>query len=113
MNGMDPIWQTLPDDLVDRICNMLHKVRSVSPILKGELSHRVTMNEFYKYLEAYEKQYYYTDQSMDAFCDDMYNILNNWDEEPQTPWLAANMWNALALFSALSDDQKRQLWVQF
>jgi hypothetical protein len=109
---MDPIWQTLPDDLVGRICNMLPKVRTVSPLLKGELIHRVKMNDFYRYLDAYINIYTHHDNSMDAFCYDMYMILNNWEDEPQTPWLGANIFNPLALFGAMSDQQKRELQVE-
>ena len=36
-NGMDPIWQQLPSDLAERVCNQLPKVRAIPENLKKEI----------------------------------------------------------------------------
>lgn len=34
---MDPVWQNLPVDLSDKICNMLPKVRAMDPDMKDQI----------------------------------------------------------------------------
>jgi hypothetical protein len=46
---MDPIWQTLPADLVDRICNMLPRVRAIPVELKNEITSQMhKLMDFYR-----------------------------------------------------------------
>jgi hypothetical protein len=108
---MDPIWKNLPGDLSEKICNCLPKVRAISPILKYELLYAVKMREFYMIFMEYE-QVYGTHRAWDVILMDMYNILNEYNEEPMSQWLADNAFEPLVLFRAMSADQVNVLLLQ-
>lgn len=108
---MDPIWKNLPLDLSEKICNCLPKVRSISPSLKYELLYTVKMREFYKIFIDYEDMYG-TTRAWDVILMDMYNILNDYNDEPTTQWLADNAFEPLVLFRAMTDEQIDMLIIQ-
>lgn len=109
--SMDPIWQNLPLDLSEKICNFLPKVRAIPQSLKYELLYAVKMREFHKILVEYEENYGKF-RAYDVLIYDMYNILNNYEEEPTSQWLADHVFEPLALYRAMSSDQIDMLIIQ-
>lgn len=109
---MDPIWKNLPLDLAEKICNMLPQIRRVSPMLKNELVSYVNHKEFYYTLTQYESVWGRTFRAFEAFTDDMYNVLNNWELEPSSQWLVDNAFDGFALFGALTDEQRQQILLE-
>jgi hypothetical protein len=43
---MDKIWQELPEDLSDRVCNMLIKIRRIPTELKNQILDHARFREF-------------------------------------------------------------------
>lgn len=109
---MDPIWKTLPVDLVEKICNMLPRVRRVSPLLKSELVSYVDHKEFYYTLVQYEAVWGRTFRALEIFMDDMYNILNNWELEASSQWLIDHAFDGIAMFRALTREQRQQILLE-
>ena len=68
--------------------------------------------QFQRILEQYEAEYYWPDRAMDLFTADLYNILNDYEDEPQDCWIAQNAFDAWALFMAVDEDRLRELSVQ-
>jgi len=109
---MDPCWKRLPIDLVNYICGTwLPRVRGISLRLKNELIEYISMRDFYSLLDNYT-HLYGRYRAMDVFCDDIYNILNDWHEECQSEFLAMNAFNILALWSVLDEEQKATLLIE-
>jgi hypothetical protein len=48
----------------------------------------------------------------EVFCDDMFNMLNNYQVECHSTILFLNMWNPRALWSELSEEQKLALLIE-
>jgi hypothetical protein len=114
---MDPIWRNLPVELVYKICNFLPRVRWVNPDLKNEMIYNYKRRLYDKILGSYDEEYggmYYNpahgrQRARDLMAADMYDILNEYNESPQTHWLLNNMYNAWALFRSMSEEQVAEL----
>lgn len=85
---MDPCWKNLPDDLVEKVCNFLPKVRRIDPSLSAEIRNQWfkfdqwflnarTKYELYdsSYVDPYEVMYddllLVTDLPVDVYPSDM------------------------------------------
>ena len=116
---MDPIWKNLPVDLVEKICNFLPQVRWVNPDLKNELVNTYKRQVYNKIVSTYVGDYggmYYNlgvslQRARELFAADMYDILNDYNETPQTQWLFENFNNPWALFKAMSEEQIEELMI--
>ena len=110
---MDPCWKNLPSDLVDYICGTwLPRVRRMSLAFKNELKMYISNRDFFLRLDNYTNLYG-IHRSWEVFCDDMFNILNDYQEECTSPFLIHNVWTPRALWAALSEEQKAALLIEF
>lgn len=114
---MDPIWKNLPEELVHKICNFLPQVRWVNPNLKNELIYNYKKRLFNTILDSYDHEYggmYYSpahgrQRAREMFASDIYDILNEYNEEPQTMWLLENLHRPWVLFKTMSEEQIEEL----
>lgn len=78
---MDPqIWGKLPDELVEKICNLLIKVRQIHPLLKNDIVY-----QWYK-LETYYWRLagmFGVNNVLYVMYDDMKNVAGVIDEYPE------------------------------
>ncbi len=73
--AMDPIWQQLPDELVEHVCNQLPKVRRIDDVLAEDIR-----NQFFhldKLLRYYNRWFGRMD-AYDILLDDL-NMINESD----------------------------------
>jgi hypothetical protein len=109
---MDPCWKLLPTDLVDYICGTwLPRVRGMPLAFHNELRDYISTRDMFIVMQNYTDLYGIT-RSWDVFCDDMFNILNNYQEECHSQFLMYNAWNPRALWSALSEEQRSVLLIE-
>jgi hypothetical protein len=78
---MDPkIWSRLPTELVEKICNMLTKVRRIDPCIKDDIVH-----QWYK-LETYYWRLvgmFGVNNALYMMYDDMKNVAGIYDSYPE------------------------------
>lgn len=109
---MDPCWKQLPRELVDYICGTwLPRVRGMSRAFQNELKMYVSSQGFFRVLHKYADMYGIY-RAQDVFCHDMFNMLNDYQEECHSPFLIYNVWNTDALWAALSEEQKNALQIE-
>lgn len=92
---MHPCWKDLPEELVERICNMLPKVRKINERLSEDIRY-----QWYKF-----DKYYFncvllfgTNNALYAMYDDMKNVVGAIDHYPEDmpyPEVILNMWKGL------------------
>lgn len=72
---MDSIWQQLPGELSELICNQLPKVRKIDEVLSGDIQ-----NQFYMLnrLRRNFTSWYGRDDGYDVLLDDL-NMINETD----------------------------------
>jgi hypothetical protein len=81
-------------------------------MFKDELRMYISNRDFFVHVENYTNLYG-VHRAWDIFCDDMFNMLNNYQEECHSQFLIYNVWNPRALWSALSEEQKTALLIEF
>lgn len=104
---MDPIWKELPRDLVDKICNMLPKVRRIDAGIADQIT-----SQWYKY-----DTYYYRCMSLFGgnsahiiMYDDMkvmYNLVDDFPEEMALETVVQELWKRLTF------DQRNYLFCMY
>lgn len=108
---MDPCWKNLPNELVDKICNDLPKVRAIPFALKNELIYVTKWRVFQRLIAGYE-DLYGPMRGMDILTNDIYDVMNDFEPEPKNWWIAENAFEPWALFLAMDDDRLDELMVQ-
>lgn len=92
---MDPIWKELPRDLVDKICNMLPKVRRVNHIIADQI-----VNQWYKYDKYYYRcMSFFGNAAHTVMYDDMkvvFGIVDDFPEEIAMEVVVQEMWKRLS-----------------
>lgn len=90
---MDPkIWGRLPDELVDKICNMLTNVRRIDPFLKNDIVY-----QWYKFDTYYWRLagMFGVNNALYVMYDDMKNVTgvtDNYPEEMLFEEVVREMW---------------------
>ena len=98
---MDPIWQELPQDLSERVCNTLTKVRRIDENLANEIKNQWYIYDrwYYNYVSLFG-----TDIALCAMYDDMKNVcgvVDDFTDEMGFEEVIQNMWMRLSY-----DDRK-------
>ena len=93
---MDPIWQNLPLDLSERVCNALTKVRRIDDLLANDIK-----NQWYKYDRWYYNvmSLFGVDNAMYVMYDDLKNVCGAVDDYPDNMSLeevVQHMWMKLS-----------------
>lgn len=92
---MDPCWKNLPDDLVEKVCNFLPKVRRIDQALSEDIR-----NQWYKFDEWYFNcmSLFGIDNAHQVMYDDLRHITNVPDVYPEEMLIeevVKNMWKTL------------------
>ena len=100
---MDPVWKTLPDELTDKICNMLTKVRKIDENLKNDIVNQWYLFDKYKY---HCISFFGVDGADFVMYDDLKNIMgveDDFPEEMDITQVIDHMW------MRLDNDQRKYL----
>lgn len=104
---MDPCWKLLPRDLVEKICNMLPKVRSMDVRISNDIKNQVHLFDRYYYNAA---SLFGFDQVWWILYDDLKNIASipdNYTETEDLEYVVREMWKSA------THEQRREIVVHY
>ena len=92
---MDPIWKNLPCDLVEKVCNILPRIRKIDPTLSNAIK-----NQWYKYDTWYWRtmMLFGTEDALVSMYDDLVNVMgveDTYPEEMAYEEVIQEMWKSL------------------
>lgn len=91
---MDPCWKFLPYDLVEKICNMLSKVRRIDPRIASDINNQSHLFDTYYFNAA---SLFGFDQVWWVLYDDLRNIAGIYDdyrESDDLEYVVREMWKS-------------------